>query len=130
MKAPDIASGDPLHGLRVLIVEDETLVAMLIEEYLAELGCHVAYSARRVAKGIQSLDSGAIDAAVLDVNVAGESVTPVAEALEARKIPFIFASGYGAKGVDPRWASRPVLQKPFGVNELKAALLAGLASRA
>lgn len=124
MTASGTPMADPLKDLRVLVVEDETLVAMLIEEYLVEFGCVVASSARRVSKALQSLKDLEIDAAVLDVNVAGESVDPVAQILQERKIPFIFASGYGAKGVEERWTGRPVLQKPFSARELRAALLA------
>ena len=126
----DVCAENRLPGLRVLIVEDETLVAMLLEEYLSELGCEVAASVRRVGKGLESLERCEIDAAVLDVNVAGESVYPVAEALERRGIPFVFASGYGAKGVDGNWTERPMLQKPFGPQDLKAALLVSLAAGA
>lgn len=121
-----VPANDPLHGLRVLVVEDESLVAMLIEEYLAEFGCIVAVSARRVDKGLESLKDLDIGAAVLDVNVAGESVSPIAEVLDGRNIPFIFASGYGARGVEARWTGRPVLQKPFTSNDLRSALLACL----
>lgn len=118
----------PLRGLKVLIVEDETLVAMLIEEYLLEFGCEVVFSASRVAKAMSGLNSCRVDAAVLDVNVAGESVAQLAETLYERGIPFIFASGYGAKGVDRRWSGVPVpvLQKPFTGADLHAALLASL----
>jgi CheY-like chemotaxis protein len=117
---------DPLHGLKVLIVEDETLVAMLIEEYLLEMGCQVALSASRVGKALKGLQSRPIDAAVLDVNVAGESITQLAEVLHQRGIPFVFASGYGPKGVDARWSGSPVLQKPFTGADLRTALLASL----
>jgi CheY-like chemotaxis protein len=128
LTGPNAPKDDLLYGLRVLVVEDESLVAMLIEEYLAELGCAVAYSARRVGKAVEALGRCEFDAAVLDVNVAGESVLPVAALLDERKIPFIFASGYGAKGVDSRWADRPVLQKPFSPDELRFALLSSLRS--
>ena len=124
MAASSIPFAEPLQGLRVLVVEDETLVAMLVEEYLVDFGCVVALSARRVGKTLRALKELELDAAVLDVNVAGESVAPIAELLEQRNVPFIFASGYGVKGVDERWASRPVLQKPFSARELQAALLA------
>lgn len=124
MAALSIPSAEALQGLRVLVVEDETLVAMLVEEYLASFGCVVAFSAPRIAKGLQVLTNLEVDAAVLDVNVAGESVSPIAEVLDQRGIPFIFASGYGAKGVEERWAGRPALQKPFSAKELHAALLA------
>lgn len=124
LAASNIRLAEPLQGLRVLVVEDETLVAMLVEEYLADFGCVVAFSARRVGKALLAARNLELDAAVLDVNVAGESVSPIAEALEERHVPFIFASGYGVKGVEERWAARPVLQKPFSSKELQAALLA------
>ncbi len=123
------AAADPLCGLRVLIVEDETLVAMLIEEYLLELGCEVAFSASRVAKAIKGLQTCPVDVAVLDVNVAGESIARLAETLDERGIPFIFASGYGARGIDARWSGSPVLQKPFTGGDLRSALLALLEKR-
>ncbi len=117
------AIADPLNGLRVLIVEDEMLVAMLIEEYLLEMGCEVALSARRIAKAFKGLQTSRIDVAVLDVNVAGESISQLVDVLDQRGIPFIFASGYGARGVDSRWGGSPVLQKPFTEADLRAALL-------
>ena len=110
----------------MLVVEDESLVAMLIEEYLSEFGCIVAGSVRRVAKGIEALEGGEIEAAVLDMNVAGESAGPLAERLDELGIPFIFASGYGARGIDNRWAGRPMLQKPFSPDDLRAALIESL----
>ncbi|MGO9986569.1 MAG: response regulator [Rhodomicrobium sp.] len=129
MTALDNSLADPLQGLRALVVEDETLVAMLIEEYLEELGCVVALSVRRVDKGLEGLQDIGVDIGVLDVNVAGESVSPIAELLNARNIPFIFASGYGARGVEARWSGRPVIQKPFAVRDLHMALLSSLRPR-
>jgi two-component SAPR family response regulator len=120
------AGADPLDGLRVLVVEDEALVAMLIEEYLLELGCKIACSASRIAKAMKGLQTFSVDVAVLDVNVAGENIAGLAETLDRRGIPFVFASGYGARGVDPRWRRHPVLQKPFTGTDLRAALLASL----
>jgi CheY-like chemotaxis protein len=124
LAASSILQAKPLQDLRVLVVEDESLVAMLVEEYLTDFGCAPPCSVSRVGKALKTLKSTEIDAAVLDVNVAGESVAPIAEALEERGVPFIFASGYGRSGVDERWASKPVLQKPFSAKELQAALIA------
>jgi DNA-binding response OmpR family regulator len=129
LTASCISQEDPLQGLRVLVVEDEALVAMLIEEYLTEFGCVVACSARRVSNGLESIRESRFGAAVLDVNVAGESVSPIAEALEKEKIPFVFASGYGARGIEARWSGRPVLEKPFAAQDLRLALLASLKQR-
>ncbi len=124
------APADSLRGLRVLVVEDETLVAMLIEEYLLEMGCEIALSASRVAKALNALQTCPVDAAVLDVNVAGESIAQLVETLHQRDIPFIFASGYGPRGIDPRWSRAPVLQKPFTGSDLRTALLASLQNAA
>ena len=120
------AASHPLHGLRVLLVEDERLVAMLIEEFIRELGCELACSANRIVKAIKCLETTSIDAAILDLNVAGVSTLALAEMLDQRGIPLVFASGYGAQGVDGRWRTRPVLQKPFTAGELCLALLAAL----
>jgi DNA-binding response OmpR family regulator len=129
LSASSILQAKPLLDLRVLVVEDESLVAMLIEEYLADFGCAPACSVSRVGKALKALKSTEVDAAVLDVNVAGESVAPIAEILEQRGVPFIFASGYGAGGIEERWAGRPMLQKPFSARELHAALVACVQAR-
>lgn len=99
---------------------------MLVEDFLRELGCEVACHASRIAKAVKAMETTAIDAAVLDVNVAGESATALAGMLDERGVPFVFASGYGARGVDDRWRARPVLQKPFTATNLRDALLAAL----
>jgi CheY-like chemotaxis protein len=112
---------DALQGLRVLIVEDEALVAMLFEDYLAELGCVVAGSAPRVSRALETLQNTQVDAAILDLNVNREDISPIVNILDARGIPFVFASGY-AQGFDARWAGRRMLQKPFTSEELREAL--------
>jgi two-component SAPR family response regulator len=118
---------DPrLKGLGVIVVEDETLVAILLEDMLTELGCAVLGTAQRVAKAVDLVRKTTPDAAVLDVNIAGEEVYPVAEALAARDIPFVFATGYGIRGLDDSWRDRPIVQKPFQVEQLARALLAAL----
>ncbi|MBJ7533707.1 response regulator [Rhodomicrobium vannielii ATCC 17100] len=119
-----------LEGVRVFFVEDEVLVAMLMEDFLEELGCVVAASAHRVGVALQKIDQVEFDVAVLDINVGGETVTPVAEELERRSIPFIFASGYSGNALDDRFAGRPLLIKPFGQADLAAALLKALAKPA
>ncbi len=114
----------PLQGLRVLVVEDETLVAMLLEDMLSDLGCELAGSISRVAQAVEFARDlqQSFDVAILDVNVAGEPITPVAEALADRGAPMIFATGYGASGVPEPFRGRPVLQKPFGMTEVEARL--------
>lgn len=109
-------------GLRVLVVEDEVAIAMLVEDMLIDLGAVVIGPAGRLAQGKALAESEEVDLAILDVNVAGESVYPIVDVLARRGIRFIFSTGYGAGGIDPTWRERPVLQKPFSQAELEAAL--------
>jgi CheY-like chemotaxis protein len=107
---------------RVLIVEDEVLVSILIEEALANLGFEVAAVADSLEEALAHAEAGNFDCAILDVHVRGKDVFPVAEALEARGLPFVFATGDGQNGVPDKYRGRPVLQKPFMVPELERAL--------
>jgi CheY-like chemotaxis protein len=109
----------PFAGIRVLLVEDEGTVAMLIEEMLEELGCTVVASIPRLALAWEMAKTTEVDLAILDVNLAGERVFPVAEILRAREIPFLFSTGYGASGLPADFAQCPVLHKPFSENELQ-----------
>ena len=93
-----------VRGLRVLIVEDEVLISMLLEEILGELGCEVVGTPSTVAAALDIIDRTALDAATLDLNLAGEDSDPVAVALAARGTPFVFATGYGGAGIGPAWA--------------------------
>jgi two-component SAPR family response regulator len=118
---------DPrLQGLRVIIVEDETLVAILLEDMLAELGCEVLWTAHRIPKALDLVAQSTPDAGVLDVNIAGDEVYPVAQVLAERNIPFVFATGYGARGLNQSWRDRPIVQKPFQVEHLSRSLLTAL----
>ena len=112
-----------LKGLRVLLLDDETLVAMLLEDMLGDLGCEVTHSCARVAQAVEVLTAGAeVDVAILDVNVAGETSAPVAEILAERRTPFLFATGYGSSGTPEGWRDRPTLQKPFSFAEVEIRL--------
>lgn len=103
-----------LASLRVFVVEDESLVAMQLEDILADLGCNLVGLAMRLNRALEMLDGiSDIDVAILDVNLGGEKVYPVADALRRRGVPVIFATGYGRSGVMPEWQTRPVLQKPY-----------------
>ncbi|MCQ6255058.1 response regulator [Pseudomonas sp. Q11] len=106
-------------GVRVLLVEDEGAIAMLVEQMLEELECVVVASVARLAMACEVANRVAIDLAILDVNLAGERVFPVAEILQARQIPFLFSTGYGARGLPNEFAHRPVLHKPFSENDLQ-----------
>lgn len=114
-------------GPCVLIVEDEMQLAMLLEDLLSEAGCRVIKAARLPA-ALQLVESesesepAVIDAAILDINLAGKQVFPVADALHRRDIPFLFTSGYGEDGLPDRYRSWPMLQKPYGVERLQQAL--------
>lgn len=111
-----------LLGQRLLVVEDEGLVLMLIEDYLTDLGCEVVETASRLDEALDKAKSAVIDAAVLDVNLAGTLSYPVAQLLFNRKIPFIFATGYGALAVPDELRTVPVLSKPFQMEQLGMAL--------
>jgi CheY-like chemotaxis protein len=109
-------------GLRVLVVEDEVAIAMLLEDMLLDVGAAVIGPAGRLAQGIALAENEQIDVAILDVNVAGEPVYPVVDILVRRGIRFVFSTGYGAGGIDPALRNHPVLQKPFSQAELESAL--------
>jgi CheY-like chemotaxis protein len=113
-----------LAGLRVLLVEDEGPVAMLVEAMLDDLGCTVVLSAASVREALELVRRGGFDVALLDVNLAGEKVFPVADELRRLGVPFAFASGYGADGLRPDLKDVPIIQKPFQLGDLEAALRA------
>lgn len=115
-------SNELLQGLRVLVVEDEMLVSMLVEDMLSDFGCTVVGPAPDFDNAMQLASTAEIDAALLDVNLAGRPIFPVADALRARGVPFAFASGYGAAGLAPEYRDTPVLQKPFRQSDLERAL--------
>lgn len=116
-----------LKDVRVLIVEDEALVAMLLEDMLQDLGCTLAGSASTVEQAVEAAQ-GDLDVAILDMNLAGRPSLPVAEALAGRGKPFIFATGYGEGGVPEEWRGRPTLQKPFSMRDVETALAIAVAA--
>ena len=105
-------------GVRVLIVEDEFTVAMMIEDALEALGCEIVSSASRIAQARDIAEAGDIDVAVLDVNVAGTPVFPIAQILHERQIPFLFSTGYGAGSVPDEFSGYELVGKPFSESEL------------
>jgi DNA-binding NtrC family response regulator len=121
-------STGPLAGIRVLLVEDETLVAMLLEDMIADLGGTVLRSASRVARALELAQDPSLtfDLAVLDVNLAGEEAFPIAAALAERGVPFAFSTGYGNAGLPDAWRSRPTLQKPFTQDQVTTVLVHAL----
>jgi CheY-like chemotaxis protein len=102
-----------LNGLRLLLVEDEALVAMLVHDIVSGAGASIVYAAPDVEGAIAMLDSEPIDGAILDVNLSGEMVDAVADELTARNIPFLFLTGYGRSGIAERFPDATVVNKPF-----------------
>jgi DNA-binding response OmpR family regulator len=106
---------------RILLVEDEMLLALVLEDMVVEAG-YTASRAARLSRAMELVRNEQFAAAVLDVNVAGEPVFPLAALLRERGIPFCFATGYGLAGLEPEFRDCPVLQKPYGAAEFNRAL--------
>lgn len=117
-----------LSGLRILVVEDEWFLAILVEEYLINLGCEVVASAARLEDALEKARTLSFDIALLDVNLAGRFSYPVAEVLRERDVPFVFVTGYGLSALPGELPGAlrdtPVLAKPFVQDELAKALQA------
>ena len=111
-----------LNGSKILVVEDEYLVASLIQNVLESAGCIVFGPIPRLAEAMQAADAESCDAAVLDVNLGGERVFSVAAVLRRRHIPFVFVTGYGTEALPPELHKRPTLHKPFRNEELLKAV--------
>ena len=107
-----------LTCLRVLVVEDEMMVSMLIEDMLEDLGCQVVGPASRLEEAIELVNSVELDCAVLDVNLGGQPIFPLADLLREKGAPFAFATGYGDAGLRDADKGSPVLQKPFREGDL------------
>ena len=103
-----------LRGARILVVEDEMMAASMLEMVLGDCGCVVVGPVPSVEMGLALAKDGPIDAAILDVNLGGEPVFPIADLLAAKHVPMVFVTGYGAPGVDgSRYPGAPVVQKPY-----------------
>ena len=108
--------------LKVLLVEDESLVALHIENMLEEIGCQVVASVTRLVKALSLASSLDIDLAVLDINLAGEVVYPLALRLADRGIPFVFSTGYSTATLPSELRDRPLVKKPVTLGRLKKAV--------
>ncbi|MEN3791965.1 response regulator [Fulvimarina sp. MAC3] len=117
-----------ISGLSVFVVEDESVIAMQLEDMLLEAGCEVVGPAMRL-KVAQTMVEGDLEVgvAVLDVNLGDATVFPVAERLRELGIPIVFATGYGRDGVPDEWRRYPVLQKPYTARQIEEGILDVLA---
>lgn len=119
----------PLSSRRILIVEDESLVAMLLETILEDMGCTTVGPISNIEDALALLaseEAETLDGALLDVNVAGREVFPVAELLKARGVPFVFSTGYGQGGLPDEWRTHATIQKPFTEAAVEQALMGAL----
>ena len=105
-------------GSSVFLVEDEVMIRMMVADMLQELGYRVAAEAGEINEAIRLAQSTDFDLAILDVNVNGMVISPVADLIRARNLPFIFATGYGSSGLPEEYRDRPALQKPFQIETL------------
>ncbi len=125
--APNHASAN-LAGRHILVAEDEMLIALALADMVTALGCTSALVSR-VGKGVAVATTGTFDAAILDMNLAGEPGYPIAKVLAQRGIPFVIATGYGAEGIEADYRDRPMLPKPYLPEHVEAALLKALGSK-
>jgi CheY-like chemotaxis protein len=112
---------------RVLIVEDDVMIRMLIEDMLTDLGHSVTAQAARIEDAMAAAQTADIDLAILDINLNGQTTYPVAQALATRGTPFLFATGYGEHGMPDAFRDRPMLKKPFHMDGLKRVIDVALA---
>ena len=118
-----------LAGTRVLVLEDETLVSMMVEDMLADLACAVIGPFARLDQAIEAISQmdQAPDVALLDVNLGRQQSFPLAEILRDKGVPFVFTTGYDDSGIPSEWRDRPALRKPFMLHHMKDALEKALA---
>ncbi len=105
-------------GSSVFLVEDEVMIRMMVADMLSELGYSIAAEAGEINEAVRLAQSIEFDLAILDVNVNGKVISPVADLIAARNRPFIFATGYGSSGLPAEYRDRPALQKPFQIETL------------
>jgi CheY-like chemotaxis protein len=109
-------------GKRIIVVEDELMIRMLLQDMLTDLGYTLAGEAGRLDEALELAKEGQFDVAILDVNLNGQPISPVVEVLIERGLPFVFATGYGQRGVPEPYRQTPTLQKPFEVEALALAI--------
>jgi DNA-binding response OmpR family regulator len=114
-------------GHSILIVEDEPLIAMMLEDFLESLGHSIAGTCDTVTSALDHVDKGGFDLAILDVNLKGENVWPVASRLRERSVPFVIATGGHVDPPPPEFDDAPVIEKPYTVDRVTPAINAALA---
>jgi DNA-binding response OmpR family regulator len=107
-------------GFRVFVLEDEPMIRIMVTDMLGELGHTIAAEAGHLDQALELAQSAELDLAILDVNLKGRLITPVAELIRARELPIIFATGYGAEGLPEQFRDLSALQKPFQMEALAA----------
>ena len=117
-----MSSATKPHPLSLFLVEDETLIRMMVAEMIEELGHTVAAEACDLKQALNLAQTASFDVAILDINLSGQRIDPVAAILSHRNLPFIFASGYGDAGLTDGFRDRPTLQKPFILSQLADAI--------
>lgn len=116
-----------IAGRSIFIIEDESIVAMLIEDILDDLGCEVAGVASRMTEAVEKISSTSFDVAIVDVNLNGDMTYPLAELLQEKGTPFVFATGYGTATLPNALNGVPLISKPFDRCDLEQALQLALA---
>jgi CheY-like chemotaxis protein len=116
-------------GGSVFLVEDEVMIRMMVADMLEELGYRVAAEAGEINEALKLAQSADFDFAILDVNVNGKVISPVADLIKAKGRPFIFATGYGSSGLPEQYRDRPALQKPFQLDMLGKTIESALRGR-
>jgi CheY-like chemotaxis protein len=112
----------PSRVKRVLVVEDDAMICMMLQDMLRELGYIIAAEAARIDRALEALRTGEFDLAILDINVGGEAISPVAEALAARGTPFVLTTGHAERDLPELYRDRPMLAKPFRIDSLERML--------
>ncbi|BBK33958.1 CheY-like chemotaxis protein [Stella humosa] len=115
-----------IAGIRIMIVEDEAMITLLLQDMLEEMGCIIAATAAGLDEALAAAETTALDIAILDVNLGGTETYPVADVLRRRGIPYVFSTGYGASTLHADHQGRPTLQKPFVERDLLRCIGQGL----
>jgi CheY-like chemotaxis protein len=120
MTTPEPAA--PARRASVLVVEDEVMIRMMVTDMLVDLGHSIAAEAGEIDEALRLAESADFDLAILDVNVNGKTIEPVARVVERRKVPLLFSTGYSVDALPESFRGRPSLQKPFRIDTLQSAI--------